>query len=66
MDIKVWVGVELDVMTLEGDLTGNPEIYRSLDYVMAGVHHYHLDWVEGPDLSKPPTDILYFAQKKIS
>lgn len=64
-DLKVWIGVELDVTTLSGELTGNPEIYKSLDYVMAGIHHYHLDWVEGPDLSKSPTDILYFAQQNL-
>ncbi|MDB4866354.1 MAG: zinc-dependent hydrolase YcdX, partial [Cohnella sp.] len=65
VDVKVWIGTEADVTTLAGDITGNPEIYRSLDYVMAGIHHYHLPWIEKPDVSKSPVDVMYFAHQNL-
>ncbi|MCQ6563319.1 PHP domain-containing protein [Paenibacillus mendelii] len=63
--LEVWIGVELDVLNWEGDLTGDPELYKSLDYVMAGIHHYHVNWVDGPDLSQSPVEILAFAQQNL-
>lgn len=63
--LKVWIGAEVDVLTFAGDITGTPELFETLDYVLAGVHHYHLNWVEGPDLSQSPTDILYFAHQNL-
>jgi len=63
--LQIWVGTEVDVVTLGGDITGTPELYQTLDYILAGVHHYHLPWVEGPDLEKSPTDILYFAHQNL-
>lgn len=63
--VTAWVGVEVDVLTITGEITGEPELFRSVDYVLAGVHHFHAKWVEGPDLAQSPTDVLYYAHRQL-
>ena len=63
--VRVWIGAEIDVTTLSGRILGEPDFYRSLDYVMAGIHHYHCDWVARPDLSRDSEDVLNFVHRQI-
>lgn len=40
-------------------------LFESLDYVLAGTHHFHLKWVDSPDYTYSTTDVLFFAHRQL-
>ncbi|NLJ85625.1 MAG: PHP domain-containing protein [Firmicutes bacterium] len=65
LSLAIWLGVEADVLTLEGAIVGEPGLDIPVDYVLAGVHHFHLPWVERPDNEEPLNDALYKAHRQV-
>jgi len=62
---KVWIGVETDVLDNDGTITGDQELWTMSDYVLAGVHHFHLPWVQSPDSSWTTLRIIDFAHQQL-
>lgn len=52
-DITILVGTETDIINNKGEVLVPPDVAKSLDFVIAGQHHYTLHYVKSP-----PTIIL--------
>lgn len=63
--LTIWLGVEADVLNLEGTIVGEEQFDIPVDYVVAGVHHFHLPWVDGPKHDEPLEKALYKAHRQV-
>ena len=65
LPLTVWLGVEADVLTLDGTIVGEEEFDIPVDFVVAGVHHFHLPWIEGPAKDEPLEEALHRAHRQV-
>ncbi len=58
--IRVFIGSEADVLNEKGEIALPEKFAKQLNYVLAGLHHYHLEWVKKPKMESIE-DVLDYA-----